>query len=515
MRQSLSRWTSKSATPAPDPAAPGLLPAPGGPARLPGLALLGVVILTLAVELGAPRDLAWGTALLLTTYTLALWPRIGAVPRAFAVIALGLGALGLAAGGLERIDLREAFFRAGFIGSLFAAFGVLREAAATSATVRRCGLFLARRPPGWRYGALTTGSQTFGLILNFGVIPLLGAMVTEGTKAADTAPANGASNAAPDQARRDAIRRLRMAKAIHRGFAAVLAWSPLTVSLAVILTALPDLTWEALAPYLIPYVLAFLILGWTLDRLSPIRRKAPPPPATPEAEDGSWALTLPIVLLVAGILLGGWLVGRMLDLRLVAAVMLLAPGLAAGWILVQRLPQEPPAAALEHVGARLATHVRDTFPAYRTELLVVGASAFIGVVVAALLPPGLIPRLLETLDWPAWVLPLAVPWLAVIGGQAGMSPVLSISLIAATMPTPALLGLPAPVMATAYAGSWALVAASSPSTAAVIASARVARSALMPMTPWRFGLEQNGLFTLLATLALTAYLGGLIWLGGG
>jgi len=179
---------------------------------------------------------------------------------------------------------------------------------------------------------------------------------------------------------------------------------------------------------------------------------------------------------------------------------------AAVWILVQVFPaQGLPGAGTETL-ARLSAHVRTTFPTYHTELAVVAASAFIGLVIAAVLPPEAVPHLLDALGWPTWVILALVPWLSIAGGQVGLSPVLSISLIAATLPSPGTLGLPPALMAVSYAGSWALVAASSPFTAAVLTSARVATSRAHPTSPQRFGLHDNALFTTLCALTLSLYI---------
>ncbi|GEO80369.1 hypothetical protein [Pararhodospirillum oryzae] len=475
-------------------------PMSGGRKTVAGLSLLMVVALTLAMELGAPKNLTWGSGGALIVFWVLVWPAMGRSARGMIAVALALAVPAVAFNRLDVIDLRDALGRSGFIAALFTCFGVLREAALTSELVRRTGRFLARRPPGQRYGALTMGGHLFGLILNFGVIPLLGTLIVEGTRAADTAPAGDAD---PARARRAATRRRRMAQAVHRGFVATLIWSPLTVSMAVIFSALPEIAWSACAPWLVGVAGLFLLIGWGVDRFSPVRRTTAPVPPEPD-EGGSWSLLVPVVGVIALIFAGGVALEEGLGIRLVAGVMLVSPLVAAGWIVLQVLRRRSVGGALSETGARLLTHVRETFPTYHTELAVVAASAFIGLVVAAVLPPEAVPALLAWLGWPSWLVLAMVPWLAVAGGQAGMSPVLSISLLAAALPGPATLGVPGAMMAVAYGGSWALVAASSPFTASVLTSARVASSATWSTTPVRFGLRENALFTGLCALALSA-----------
>ncbi|MCF8482588.1 MAG: hypothetical protein K9H25_19365 [Rhodospirillum sp.] len=469
--------------------------------QLSGPVLLLAVLSTLAVELGAPRFWDWATLGALIVFLLLVWPRTRRSGRAFIWLCLGLSTYALWSGAVSPGDLRGAIHRVGFICALFTAFGMLREAAATSGVVRRCGLFLSRRKPGWRYLALNLGGQLFGIILNFGVIPLLGAMVTEGTREADT-PEKDA-----DRAKRAAVKRLRMIQAVNRGFSTTLSWSPLTVSQAVILTALPGMTWEEEVPWLLILAAAFTLVGWTLDRIARARFKVGPPlPATgEEEEDGSWALVLPILALVIGLMGLGLGLSRILEARLVVSVMLMIPLVAAGWLFTQSRTDLGLGGALAETGHRLGLHVRDTFPAYHHELAIVGSAAFLGVIVSAFIPVDRIVDLLTHLNMPAWV-PLAiVPWLALLGGQLGMSPVLSVTLLAAAMPAPEVLGLPATVMAVAYAGGWCLVAASSPFTASVLISSSIAHSKVIRITPLDFGLRYNGAFVLVCGLLLSAY----------
>lgn len=55
---------------------------------------------------------------------------------------------------------------------------------------------MVRQPPGRRYLALALGSHLIGLVLNFGVLPLVGAMVVKG----NTAEAAGATSASSPSA---------------------------------------------------------------------------------------------------------------------------------------------------------------------------------------------------------------------------------------------------------------------------------------------------------------------------
>ncbi len=483
------------------------------PSRPAGAALTLVILSTLAREFGAPDDLfSWISAAGMAAYLISVWPRMWRSGRIFIGLSVVLGAGALLSGAMDVTSLHDALNRAAFIATLLAAFGMLREAASSSQLVRRCGLFLASRRPGWRYVALAMGGHLFGMILNFGVIPLLGALITEGTRAADRTKSDDDSRdldrGDPDAIRRATIRRLRMVSAVHRGFSTVLAWSPLTVSLAVILTSVPGLVWRDAAPLMLATALGFTGIGWVLDRFSRARLQVAPPPAgRPDTSSrDSWAIVFPVIALIAGLMATGTLLSIASGARLVAAMMLVCPMVAAGWLTLQYAGAKGYRSAARCTGKRLVSHAVEFFPAYHHEFAVVGAAAFIGVVVAALLPQDAVGEMLTHLGVPAWTLLAGSAWLALICGQLGMSPILSVSLIAAAMPPPAVLGVSPVAFGIAFAGAWSLVAASSPYTASVMTSARLASTPAVPLTGPRFGLRVNGPYTVICAVALSAWL---------
>ena len=95
-------------------------------------------------------------------------------------------------------------------GAFFFALTTLRDAAETSPLVRRCGQHLVAQPPGRRYAALTGGGHLFGIILSYGAIELLAAMVMRANTAGSRRRlARGARAAGPPHADGDLSRLLR------------------------------------------------------------------------------------------------------------------------------------------------------------------------------------------------------------------------------------------------------------------------------------------------------------------
>lgn len=444
------------------------------------LGLLATLIGTLGGE-AFRSPLLYGLAWVgLGLYLLDAWLHLGLKGRGFLASGLVMAAVTALAVDAPAPALAAGLNRAVFIATLFTALGMLREAAGTSDLVRRCGLFLAGQPPGRRYAALTAGGHLFAIILNFGAVALLGALVERSLEG--------------DRSERGRLRERRMMTAIHRGFATILAWSPLTVSLAVVLTALPDTGWAAVAPWCLGTAGGLIVLGWALDRAirPPRRLRSPGPPPRPP---GSWALVLPIAGLVVAVFALGFALEELFAVRLVTGVMAAAPVMAALWLLVQ---ERAPAATLR----RLRTHVLDGFPAYRLELSILTAAAFVGSLFGALLPHDAVAAALDAVPLPAWGLVAALGWMVVALGQAGLNPVLTVSAVAGVLPPPEVLGVPPAAVAVALTGAWALTAASSPFGAATLIIGQ-----MTGVGATAAGSRWNGPFAVTGLLALTVWVG--------
>jgi hypothetical protein len=183
----------------------------------------------------------------------------------------GIGLIGVAIAADPVTLFLSAWRRGAAYGAFFLALSSLRDAAETSKLVRRCGRHLVAQPPGRRYAALTAGGHLFGIILSYGAIDLLGAMVMR----ANTLLAAGGSEATRT------LRTRRMLMAIYRGFAVMNCWSPLNLMTAVVSTAVPAAPMRLLLPIAFVASIGMAAIGWLEDRLSAVRLPARPPPARP------------------------------------------------------------------------------------------------------------------------------------------------------------------------------------------------------------------------------------------
>ncbi len=457
--------------------------------QLTGLLLLLTTALMIGAEWSHSELLAQAAAVAaLATLTL-LTPQVGWARRLFVAIALGLTAWAWIALPDWTTPVSRAFGSMAFITAFFIALACLRNAAAGSAAIVRCGLYLANQPPGRRYLALTFGGHLFALVLNYGSISLFGSLIER------------TAQAEPDPLIRR-IRTRRMLLAIQRGFVTTLTWWPLTFAMVISLAVVPGSRWESVLPYSLVASLLLGVTGWALDTIFKPRNVVPPPrkPNPP----GAWKSLLPLLGLLALMigLVGG--LQAVSGLRTVAVVMLVVPVLSLGWILRQKQPPFPSAEFPADLRGRLEGFVHRELPAYAPELVLLMCAGYIGILASALLAPLVHDGLLGTGVISPLVL-IGVLWIIPIAGQLGMNPILSVTLIGPLLPHAEQLGVTPDLIVLALVSGWALTGASSPFTATNMLVGKFGGVSAL-----RAGLVWNGPYTLVSGLALSAWLGYLV-----
>jgi len=430
-----------------------------------------------------------GVAYFVETETLFAVPAVLLLGRRAArtqLVFLAVAALLIAVTLATRQDawqlLRPALKTMAFIAAFFVATTALRHAATGSEAIVQCGRYLAEQRPGRRYAALSLGGHLFGLILNYGAIALLGALAEE------------SSRREPDPRVR-AIRLRRMLTAIQRGFASVLAWSPLTFATAISISIIPGATWADIA---LPAFIAALIIGvtgWALDTIFKPRVSATRAPAEPS--DLSWKVIwpLPVLLVLLGVTVGGLHVAT--GIRSVAVVILVVPLIAAGWVALQKWRENPLGAMRE----RGLLFVRQQMLGYRAEVVTLTMAGFIGVLGSGLIAPLVAGSGIDLSAVPGWLLLVVLLWLVPATGQIGMNPLLSVSLIGPLLPGAREVGLDPADIVVALTSGWALSGASSPFTASSLVV-----GGFGSVSARHVGLVWNGAFTLVSGLALSAWM---------
>ena len=410
-------------------------------------------------------------------------PRQRCYAQALFLAMLAAGLYGVVQSSDPMVAFLNAWRRGAVYGAFFFALSSLRDAAETSRLVRRCGQHLVAQPPGRRYAALTGGGHLFGIILSYGAIELLAAMVMR----ANTLQAAGGS------ADVQQVRGRRMLMAIYRGFCVMNCWSPLNLMTAIVSTAVPSAPMRALMPVAFVVSVAMAVLGWAEDRLAATRRGitvSAPPPCSQER----WTIHLRIVALVGSVMVLAEFASILLHITLVAAVSLVVPLVAVTWIAVQsrRFNASRPDRRLGVLRRRL-TRFALRVPSFRAEATVLASSGFMATAIGGALPAGGIGPLIAHL--PPLIVPMLVPVLLIGTGQLGLNPVAVIALLGAAMPDPRAFGVPPSVLAFACMLAWGLCVNMTPMSASAITTARWAG-----VSPWTVSTRWNATFVFAALL---------------
>ncbi|MCE7028127.1 hypothetical protein [Jiella avicenniae] len=389
--------------------------------------------------------------------------------KAFVAIGLILATLAVAFLDDWPAVLAKAASQGAFISTFFIALASLRNPAAASPAIDRCGQYLASQPPGRRYMALTVGGHLFALILNYGAITLLGGL-TE-------AIAGREKNAEIRE-----IRNRRMLLAVQRGLCASLCWSPLAFATAITTSVIAGSSWGGVAPYAMIFGLVFLVTGWALDTIFKPKLTVPRPPRS--SPTGSIRDLLPLVVLLALLFSVVGTLEYLTGLAITAIVMAFVPLVSIGWIAYE-------SSSAGETARRLKRLCFTELPAYRSELVLLIMAGVIGVLGAALIQPLASGRALDLSDVPVWLVLVAPVVVIPILGQLGMNPILSVSMLAPLLPAPASLGLSPNLFVAAITAGWALAGATSPFTATTLLVGRLGHVSASTV-----GLVWNRAFTL-------------------
>ena len=424
---------------------------------------------TLADQLAGWRWAGNAAGMCLLAFLLLEFPRQRRYAQCVFLALSAIGLLGIA-NAADKLDLFLSAWRRGAVfASFFFALGILRDAAETSPLVRRCGQQLVAQPPGRRYAALTGGAHVFGIILSYGAIDLLAAMVARANVQGDFA-----------------LRRMMLA--IYRGFTIMNCWAPLNLMTVVVSAAIPGAPMLFLVPIAFVVAQLMLALGWLEDFLhAPLAHGEPIRPTTTE----SWAIHLGIVALVLLVMLCAQATAALFTVTLAAGITLVLPPIGLAWIGLQY--RRFGRARLPYLLARRLQKFRHRILSFRGEAAILGASGFIGIALAGLLPPEGLAPILSPL--PGLLIALLVPVLLIATGQLGLNPIAVITILGAAMPAPASLGVSPTVLAFACMLSWGLAVGMTPMSASAIATARWANS-----DPWTVSTRWNAWFTVWALL---------------
>lgn len=383
----------------------------------------------------------------------------------------------------------DALGQAAFLAAFIQLMALLREAAITSPAIRACGAWLTRQPPGRRYIAMHNGGHFLGVLLNFGAMSLLAPLIQQGIDA----------SGAPDDIKR--IRERRLLSAILRGFSWIVLWSPTTVTQALLagMFAQVDVVKMMIGGFVIAMVMG--LVGWAEDTLR-WKRTAAQLRANRQGQEevlplpGKSALHLLIIFCV----LAGTaaLIREVLDVRTVYALMMTTPIGLVGWAYVQARSKAP---GVESVGAKLFHVFDEALPNGARESATLGASAFLGVALAVIVPEAAIQPLVDlaTVD-PALFL-VALPIIVIISCQFAVTPIVMVVFLGTAISHLEVLPVDAAWTAVALSTGWALSMTGSPFSAVALLLGRITGS-----TPQQITWQWNGPYTLIVIGVLAVLL---------
>ena len=462
--------------------------------RLSAIVLLAMIACVLVGVVAPWEGLRWGARLALVLYIAVEWSRMARNGQIMIGLALAMTAWAALAGVGNPVKVVSASLDTGaFFATFFANQFFLREAARTSKLVSRCSAFFVHQKPGRRYALLTLGGYLFGIILNIGVLSLLGIMIKQ---------RNSLANAGGNEIIRD-VREKRMILALLRGFSVTPLASPLSISLAVLLTALPDLHWTSILPLGLATGVIVLTLGWIQDKITaPLHLVHLVPPYEPGRDVAALGGITALVLLVFFAALGLELT---LGIPLSQAMLISTPLVGLGWLGRQYMDWGVKR-GVPLVGRRVVRKAAETFPNYRTEIAILSSAGFIGTLFATLVPPEILANAITSSFLPPVILPVLAMLAVVLPAQAGINPIVSVTIIASGLHSATHLPIASEVLALGLIAGWSMSINSSTLTASAMLLGEMAGKPAKTIV-----LGWNGWFTLACFIALSLWLTGLTY----
>ena len=386
---------------------------------LPLRSALAYVALLSAILASLPGMTYLGAAAAGATVLLG-WQDMRNVPRVVFVVALAMFVFAL---GYDPELIETASGNMTRLAGLMLAVMLLSNVLARTEDLQQISVSLFGGEPLARYLSLAFGTSLVSVPLNFGSVAVVGSVVGERIRR------NGDS-----ESTRNATR------AVLRGFGVAPMFSPLSISVVLTLTLLPQVSLLSLLLLAVPFSVVMVLAGLHWREPEPLQSTER---SVNRAGAGSWLRFGGLILAICvGVL---WLSHRFglsyahaVALSCLAAVLLYR---ILGWL----KRENPPLASMANVS---------------NELAIVGGSAFIGAVLSGVV----LGQISGQPELPVWLwalLAAGVPWVFFAAGLAGMNPIIIATLIGGILgslwPGAAQLGL-----AIAMVTGWGITAFGTP-----------------------------------------------------
>ncbi|WP_370257021.1 hypothetical protein [Marinobacter nauticus] len=432
---------------------------------LPLRSALAYVALLSAILASLPGMTYLGAAAAGATVLLG-WQDMRNVPRVVFVVALVMLVFAL---GYDPELIETASGNMTRLAGLMLAVMLLSNVLARTEDLQQISVSLFGGKPLARYLSLAFGTSLVSVPLNFGSVAVVGSLVGERIRR------NGDS-----ESTRNATR------AVLRGFGVAPMFSPLSISVVLTLTLLPQVSLLSLLLLAVPFSVLMVLAGLHWREPEPLQSTER---SVNRAGSGSWLRFGGLILAICvGVL---WLSHRFglsyahaVALSCLAAVLLYR---ILGWL----KRENPPLASMANVS---------------NELAIVGGSAFIGAVLSGVV----LGQISGQPELPVWLwalLAAGVPWVFFAAGLAGMNPIIIATLIGGILgslwPGAAQLGL-----AIAMVTGWGITAFGTPFAANALIMERLTGYRTRDASfRWSLALSLSGLCAAsLLSFSLTLWL---------
>ncbi len=235
--------------------------------------------------------------------------QVGRIPRTIAIALLFSGwMLGAAFGNIADVFIRSSHMVLNIV-LLFGGMAFIQYPALKSPAMTKVREVVFQQPPGRRYFALSLVSHYIGALISLSVLGLLSSFVEK---------------------QKDQLAKRRIGTAMSRGFSTATVWSPFFISMAVVASLLPSVTWIDFA--LPAFVLGFcmFVIGWLLDRVE--GRNIPLDMSNTEHATGSKLFdTLKLIFLMVAIVASIMTLDELTSLSTPGAIAMTLPVISILW----------------------------------------------------------------------------------------------------------------------------------------------------------------------------------------
>lgn len=430
----------------------------------------------------SPSETALIAAILFATFFCVSYAQLRKTARVFLFLTLLLIVVVFLLAEHHKAGLELGLQRAVFYCGFFTALTFVRDVAAHSRLLQRAGRTITQQSPDRQYVVLSLGSHIFGLMMNFGALTMLGAMMQRSIAAL------------PPGDRGTATRRAMIA--LLRGFAPTSTWSPLSVTPLVVVSVVPGVSWEAVLPIGFAAAIFMLLASWLVQRHVDPRPSRPREPNNGHRLD--WYPLVGLLAIVALIFSAVIALRHLTGIGIAEAVTVILPCVTLLWGAVQ-CALGPVRPFIAVAASRLGGLLEKTLPSQSSEIVILSTAGFIGGVISASLPGRDAAAILGLLPFADLMLPLAAFWAVLVLGQFGVNPVISVTICGALIGMPEAFGIHPVFLAGVYLVAWSLTAQLSPFMASTLVLGNIAQvAASVIVNDWnrRFGLLAVGVSTM-------------------